>query len=127
MVDLVTCWTATLVPSAVAAFVWVWGPGRVVVHPLAVRRVAIWRVYVGPADSADLEAANCISIDDVDLSALNLGMIAAYYDVAYTTLGVYLALASLVCPLLSRLIVKHVLLVPCSSLQRCLPRPPPPR
>lgn len=36
---------------------------------------------------ADLEAANCISIDDVDLSALNLGMIAAYYDVAYTTLG----------------------------------------
>jgi hypothetical protein len=111
----------------VGLFVWVWGPGRVVVHPLAVRRVAIWRVYVGPADCADLEAANCISIDDVDLSALNLGMIAAYYDVAYTTLGVYLALASLVCPLLSRLIAKHVLLVPCSSLQRCLPRPPPPR
>jgi pre-mRNA-splicing helicase BRR2 len=37
--------------------------------------------------STDLEAAHCISIDDLDLSALNLGMISAYYDVAYTTLG----------------------------------------
>lgn len=35
----------------------------------------------------DLEAANCIAVDDMDVSALNLGMISSYYDVTYTSIG----------------------------------------
>lgn len=35
----------------------------------------------------DLEASKCVAIeDDVDLSALNLGMIASYYYISYTTI-----------------------------------------
>ena len=37
---------------------------------------------------ADLEQSKCIAIeDDMDLSPLNLGMIAAYYYINYTTIG----------------------------------------
>ena len=36
----------------------------------------------------DLEKSNCILIkDDANISPLNLGMIAAYYYVSYTTIG----------------------------------------
>jgi pre-mRNA-splicing helicase BRR2 len=39
---------------------------------------------------SDLEASQCIAVaDDIDLSALDLGTIAAYYYVSYTTLEVY--------------------------------------
>ena len=39
---------------------------------------------------ADLEQSKCISIEDeMDLSPLNLGMIAAYYYINYTTIGMY--------------------------------------
>ena len=37
---------------------------------------------------ADLEQSKCIAIEDeMDLSPLNLGMIAAYYYINYTTIG----------------------------------------
>lgn len=37
---------------------------------------------------ADLEQSKCVAVeDDVDLSPLNLGMIAAYYYINYTTIG----------------------------------------
>jgi len=36
----------------------------------------------------DLEQSKCISIEDeVDVAPLNLGMIAAYYYINYTTIG----------------------------------------
>ena len=36
----------------------------------------------------DLDKSKCIAIeDDIDLSPLNLGMIAAYYYINYTTIG----------------------------------------
>lgn len=36
----------------------------------------------------DLENSKCITIkDDMDTSPLNLGMIAAYYYISYTTIG----------------------------------------
>jgi pre-mRNA-splicing helicase BRR2 len=36
----------------------------------------------------DLEQSKCISIEDeMDVSPLNLGMIAAYYYINYTTIG----------------------------------------
>lgn len=39
---------------------------------------------------ADLEQSKCIAIEDeMDLSPLNLGMIAAYYYINYTTIGMY--------------------------------------
>lgn len=39
---------------------------------------------------ADLEQSKCISIiDDMDTQALNLGMIAAYYYINYTTIEVF--------------------------------------
>merc|ERR1740138_822574 len=38
----------------------------------------------------DLEEAQCVAVDDeMDLSALNLGMIAAYYCVKYTTVELF--------------------------------------
>jgi pre-mRNA-splicing helicase BRR2 len=37
----------------------------------------------------DLEESKCISIDGSDISPLNLGMIAAYYDINYTTIELY--------------------------------------
>ena len=38
----------------------------------------------------DLEQSKCISIEDeMDVAPLNLGMIAAYYYINYTTIGVY--------------------------------------
>ena len=38
----------------------------------------------------DLEMSKCISIEDeVDVAPLNLGMIAAYYYINYTTIGQY--------------------------------------
>ena len=37
---------------------------------------------------ADLEQSKCIAVEDeMDLSPLNLGMIAAYYYINYTTIG----------------------------------------
>lgn len=37
---------------------------------------------------ADLEQSKCIAVeDDMDLAPLNLGMIAAYYYINYTTIG----------------------------------------
>ena len=37
---------------------------------------------------ADLEQSKCIAIEEeIDLSPLNLGMIAAYYYINYTTIG----------------------------------------
>ena len=37
---------------------------------------------------ADLEQSKCMSVeDDMELSPLNLGMIAAYYYIIYTTIG----------------------------------------
>ena len=37
---------------------------------------------------ADLEQSKCIAIEEeMDLSPLNLGMIAAYYYINYTTIG----------------------------------------
>ena len=37
---------------------------------------------------SDLEQSKCISIEDeVDVAPLNLGMIAAYYYINYTTIG----------------------------------------
>ncbi len=37
---------------------------------------------------ADLEQSKCVAIEeDTDLSPLNLGMIAAYYYINYTTIG----------------------------------------
>ena len=38
---------------------------------------------------ADLERARCVAVDDMDVSALNLGIIAAYYRVAYTTVELF--------------------------------------
>jgi pre-mRNA-splicing helicase BRR2 len=39
---------------------------------------------------ADLEASKCVAIeDDMDLSPLNLGMIAAYYYISYTTIELF--------------------------------------
>lgn len=36
----------------------------------------------------DLEKSKCMAIEDeIDLSPLNLGMIAAYYYINYTTIG----------------------------------------
>ena len=41
---------------------------------------------------ADLEQSKCIAIEDeMDLSPLNLGMIAAYYYINYTTIGMYVS------------------------------------
>lgn len=38
----------------------------------------------------DLEQSKCISIEDeMDVAPLNLGMIAAYYYINYTTIGWY--------------------------------------
>lgn len=38
----------------------------------------------------DLEQSKCISIEDeMDVAPLNLGMIAAYYYINYTTIGVF--------------------------------------
>lgn len=38
----------------------------------------------------DLEKSKCMAIEDeMDLSPLNLGMIAAYYYINYTTIGTY--------------------------------------
>lgn len=38
----------------------------------------------------DLENSNCITIkDEMDTSPLNLGMIAAYYYISYTTIGIF--------------------------------------
>lgn len=38
----------------------------------------------------DLEQSKCISIEDeMDVAPLNLGMIAAYYYINYTTIGLY--------------------------------------
>uniref|UniRef100_A0A7S2XFJ4 Helicase ATP-binding domain-containing protein n=1 Tax=Lotharella oceanica TaxID=641309 RepID=A0A7S2XFJ4_9EUKA len=37
----------------------------------------------------DLETSKCISIDDIDLSPLNLGMIASYYYITYTTVELF--------------------------------------
>ncbi len=37
---------------------------------------------------ADLEQSKCVAVEEeVDLSPLNLGMIAAYYYINYTTIG----------------------------------------
>lgn len=37
---------------------------------------------------SDLEQSKCISIEDeMDVAPLNLGMIAAYYYINYTTIG----------------------------------------
>jgi pre-mRNA-splicing helicase BRR2 len=37
---------------------------------------------------SDLEQSKCIAIeDDMDVSPLNLGMIASYYYINYTTIG----------------------------------------
>lgn len=49
----------------------------------------------------DLEQSKCISIEDeMDVAPLNLGMIAAYYYINYTTIGEkYLDYKSTVCPL----------------------------
>lgn len=50
---------------------------------------------------SDLEQSKCISIeDDMDTLPLNLGMIAAYYYINYTTIGKYKALS---CRVLIRL------------------------
>jgi pre-mRNA-splicing helicase BRR2 len=39
---------------------------------------------------SDLEQSRCITIeDDMDLSPLNLGMIAAYYYIDYTTIEMF--------------------------------------
>jgi len=38
---------------------------------------------------ADLEQSKCISVDDMDLAPLNLGMIASYYYINYTTVEVF--------------------------------------
>ena len=39
---------------------------------------------------ADLEQSKCIAVEDeMDLSPLNLGMIAAYYYINYTTIGMH--------------------------------------
>ena len=39
---------------------------------------------------SDLEQSKCITIEeDIDLSALNLGMIAAYYCINYTTIELF--------------------------------------
>jgi len=38
---------------------------------------------------ADLERAKCVAIDDMDVSALNLGIIAAYYNVSYATVELF--------------------------------------
>ncbi len=47
---------------------------------------------------ADLEQSKCISIEeDIDLSPLNLGMIAAYYYINYTTIGNYTCLSISTC------------------------------
>lgn len=41
----------------------------------------------------DLENSKCISIkDDMDTNPLNLGMIAAYYYISYTTIGMITSL-----------------------------------
>jgi len=37
----------------------------------------------------DLEESKCISIDNTEVSPLNLGMIAAYYDINYTTIELF--------------------------------------
>lgn len=40
----------------------------------------------------DLENSKCISIkNEMDLQPLNLGMIAAYYYISYTTIGIFIA------------------------------------
>ena len=37
---------------------------------------------------SDLEQSKCISVEDeMDVAPLNLGMIAAYYNINYTTIG----------------------------------------
>ena len=42
---------------------------------------------------ADLEQSKCIAIEEeIDLSPLNLGMIAAYYYINYTTIGMCVSL-----------------------------------
>lgn len=42
------------------------------------------------ATLSDLEASKCVAIeDDMDLSPLNLGMIAAYYYISYTTIELF--------------------------------------
>ena len=52
---------------------------------------------------ADLEQSKCIAIEDeMDLSPLNLGMIAAYYYINYTTIGTYAAPLQLLCTLYYR-------------------------
>jgi pre-mRNA-splicing helicase BRR2 len=39
---------------------------------------------------SDLESSKCVAIeDDMDLSPLNLGMIAAYYYISYTTIELF--------------------------------------
>lgn len=38
---------------------------------------------------ADLERARCVAVADLDVRALNLGIIAAYYGVAYTTVELF--------------------------------------
>lgn len=44
----------------------------------------------------DLEQSKCISIEDeMDVAPLNLGMIAAYYYINYTTIGLYIQLSYL--------------------------------
>ena len=44
---------------------------------------------------ADLEQSKCIAVEDeMDLSPLNLGMIAAYYYINYTTIGMYISVFS---------------------------------
>lgn len=44
---------------------------------------------------SDLEQSKCISIEDeMDVAPLNLGMIAAYYYINYTTIGEGLARAA---------------------------------
>ena len=37
----------------------------------------------------DLEQARCISLEGLDVSPLNLGMIASYYYIAYTTIELF--------------------------------------
>jgi pre-mRNA-splicing helicase BRR2 len=37
----------------------------------------------------DLEESKCIAVDGTDVSPLNLGMIAAYYDINYTTIELF--------------------------------------
>lgn len=46
----------------------------------------------------DLEQSKCISIEDeMDVAPLNLGMIAAYYYINYTTIGLYQCIILKVC------------------------------